>query len=242
MVGFKDLLAGACLLSAAYGAKPTSTSTASSPQFTLPNSVNYGQNLLPNIDDPNAINAQNACPGYKASNVQQNARGMSATLQLAGTPCNAYGGDVDSLDMTVEYLATDRLNVQITPTYVDASNASWFQLSEAIVPRPQADPSASASNSELEITWSNEPSFSFTVIRKATGDVLFSTAGHKLVFEDQFIEFVTDLPQDYNLYGLGEHIQQLRLLPNKTLTVYANDNGDPIDLYVSQARLRSAAL
>jgi alpha-glucosidase len=67
------------------------------------------------------------------------------------------------------------------------------------------------------------------VTRKATGDVLFDTKGSVLVYEDQFIEFVTCLPKDYNLYGIGEHIQQLRLLENLTLTLYASDIGDPID-------------
>jgi alpha-glucosidase len=37
------------------------------------------------------------------------------------------------------------------------------------------------------------------------------------------------LPDDYNLYGLGEHIQQLRLLKNSTFTMYAADTGDPVD-------------
>jgi alpha-glucosidase len=67
------------------------------------------------------------------------------------------------------------------------------------------------------------------VARRATGEVLFDTAGSVLVFEDQFIEFVTSLPEEYNLYGLGERINQLRLLRNATLTTYAADIGDPID-------------
>lgn len=230
MVGFTDLLAGACLLPVVYGA--SSTSSSAYHQFTIPASVNYGETLIANIDDRKAVNAQSVCPGYKASSVHHDARGMSAKLQLAGAPCNAYGTDVDALDLTVEYLAKDRLNVQITPSHVDASNASWYQLSEAIVPRPQADKGATAWNSDLEISWSNDPSFSFKVTRKATGDVLFDTTGTKLVFEDQFIEFVTALPKKYNLYGLGEHIQQLRLLENLTLTIYASDIGDPIDSYV----------
>jgi alpha-glucosidase len=230
MVSFTDLLAGACLLPAVYGA--SSTSSAPYHQFTIPASVNHGKNLIANIDEPQAVNAQSVCPGYRASSVRHNARGMTAKLQLAGEACNAYGTDVDSLDLIVEYLAKDRLNVQITPTYVDRSNASWFQLSEAVVPRPKTDKGATAKNSDFEISWSNDPSFSFKVIRKATGDVLFDTTGSKLVFEDQFIEFITALPGDYNLYGLGEHIQQLRLLENKVLTIYASDIGDPVDGYV----------
>jgi alpha-glucosidase len=228
MVSFTDILAGACLLPAVYGV--SSTTTSAYHQFTLPVSAEYGETLVANIDDPQAVGAQSVCPGYKASNVKHTTRGLSATLGLAGEACNVYGTDIDSLNFSVEYLSKDRLNVQITPSHVDASNASWYHLPESIVPRPRADKSASASNGDLEISWTNEPSFSFKVTRKATGDVLFDTTGSVLVFENQFIEFVSVLPKDYNLYGLGEHVQQLRLLENQTLTIYASDMGDPIDM------------
>ncbi|KAK0261523.1 hypothetical protein LTR48_003077 [Friedmanniomyces endolithicus] len=82
---------------------------------------------------------------------------------------------------------------------------------------------------DLLFTWSNDPSFSFTVLRKSTGDVLFDTRGSVLVYENQFIEFVSQLPQDYNLYGMGEQIHNLRLGNNYTTTFYAADAGDPID-------------
>lgn len=44
----------------------------------------------------------------------------------------------------------------------------------------------------------NNPSFWFSVTRNSTGDVLFSTKDTKLVFENQFVEFVSSLPEDYN--------------------------------------------
>lgn len=75
----------------------------------------------------------------------------------------------------------------------------------------------------------DEPSFWFSVTRASTGDVIFTTKGTHLVFEDQFVEFVTTLPEDYNLYGLGERIHGLRLNNNFTATIYAADVGDPID-------------
>ena len=84
-------------------------------------------------------------------------------------------------------------------------------------------------NSDLNFVWSNNPSFSFTIFRLSTGDVLFSTEGKKLVFENQFIEFASSLPENYNLYGLGETIHGLRLGNNFTKTIYAADAGDPID-------------
>lgn len=59
--------------------------------------------------------------------------------------------------------------------------------------------------------------------------MLFTTKNKKLVFENQFLEFVSALPDDYNLYGLGERIHNLRLNHNLTATIYAADVGDPID-------------
>lgn len=43
------------------------------------------------------------CPGYSASNVQQNGNGLTADLTLAGEACNAYGTDLPNLTLTVEY-------------------------------------------------------------------------------------------------------------------------------------------
>lgn len=235
MVGFADILLGAWLLPGVYSASSSATLTPSSSissayhQFTIPADADEGANLIANIDDPEAIDAQTACPGYKASNVKQTTTGVSASLALAGKACNAYGTDVESLDFSVEYMANDRLNIQIVPSHVDSSNASWYHLSEDTVPRPKSGKHASRENSDLEFKWSNSPSFSFKIIRKSTGDAIFDTTGSVLVFENQFTEFVTSLPEDYNLYGLGEHIQQFHLLENLTLTMYASDIGDPID-------------
>lgn len=236
MVCFKGLIASTWLLPVVYGAAshtltlaPT-TSTASSAQFTIPASADDGATLIANVDDPEAVNAQSVCPGYQASNVQGTAFGFTATLKLAGKPCNVYGTDVESLNFTVEYQAADRLNIQITPTHVDSSNASWYLLPDKLVPKPKASGSVPISRSDLILSWTNDPSFNFKVIRKVTGDVLFNTEGSVLVYENQFIEFVTSLPEDYNLYGLGERMQNLRLLNDTTLTTYAADMADPIDM------------
>lgn len=58
---------------------------------------------------------------------------------------------------------------------------------------------------DLQFTWTNDPTFSFTVLRKSTGDILWDGRGSVLVYENQFIEFVTQLPADYNLYGNEKH-------------------------------------
>lgn len=233
MVGLNRLLVGLGSAAAVYAASstpvPSATVSTARTQFTVPAAADEGQNLIANIDDPQAVDAQSVCPGYKASHVSHKADGLTATLTLAGEACNVYGTDVDSLDLAIRYLGKDRLSVKITPTHIDSSNASWYLLPEDLVPSTKADKHASAAQNDLEITWTNKPSFQFRVIRRSTRDVLFDTYGSVLVFEDQFIEFATALPPKYNLYGIGEHIQQSRLLENLTLTLWAADIADPID-------------
>ncbi|KAJ5358378.1 uncharacterized protein N7496_010791 [Penicillium cataractarum] len=85
---------------------------------------------------------------------------------------------------------------------------------------------------DLEFSWTNEPSFGFDVTRKSNKDVLFSTKGTDLVFENQFVEFKSSLPENYNLYGLGESIHAFRLGNNYTKTYYAADAGATVDINV----------
>jgi alpha-glucosidase len=203
------------------------TPTSFRPIFTIPASADQGIDVIPNIEDPQAVNAQTVCPGYTASNLKQTDRGLTAVLSLAGTPCNVYGNDIESLQLEVEYQSDSRLAINIRPTYLDSSNSSQFLVPDEFIPRPQSE--GSSGNLDLKFDWDNSPSFWFSVTRKSSGDVLFTTKGTKLVFENQFVEFVTSLPNDYNLYGLGERIHGLRLNNNFTATIYAADVGDPID-------------
>ena len=150
-----------------------------------------------------AVCAQTVCPGYMASHVKTSPTGLTANLELAGAACNVYGTDVHSLTLLVEYQTDQRLHVSITPTTITLANESWYLLSTSFVPA-SSQAGGSVSSSDLTFTWSNHPSFSFEVVRGKTGDVVFSTNGTKLVFEDQFVEFVTSESENYNLYGLGE--------------------------------------
>ncbi|KNG46673.1 glycoside hydrolase family 31 protein [Stemphylium lycopersici] len=203
------------------------TLTSFNPVFTIPPTADQGVTQLPNIYDPQAVDAQDVCPGYKASDLEENDKGLSATLTLAGKPCNIYGIDVDELDLQVEYQAKGRLAVNITPKHLEASNRSHWVVPEDLIPRPQAEDSFE--HTDLKFNWGNEPSFWFNIERRSTGDVIFTTKGTHLIYENQFVEVVNSLPEDYNLYGLGERIHGLRLNNNFTATIYAADVGDPID-------------
>ena len=233
--GPADGLVSATILTSATPGPETAeingTPTTFRPLFTVPSAADYGATLLPNIQDPQAVNAQDVCPGYTAINVERNALGLTATLTMAGPACNVYGNDIDTLNLTVQYQSADRLAVRVTPAIITASNFTQYNLPDYIVHQPTADADANSTSltNDLNFVWSNDPTFSFTVFRKSTGDTLFSTADTKLVFEDQFVEFASALPENYNLYGLGETIHGLRLGNNFTKTMYAADVGDPID-------------
>ena len=207
------------------------TTTSFRSLFTVPPSASAGADLIPNILDPQAVDAQSVCPGYTASNVVRTPYGLTATLKLADKACNLYGTDIETLNLTVAYQSADRLSVRVTPAVVDASNSSQYILPSHLIYQPMIDADANSTilTNDLQFVWSNDPTFSFSVFRISTGDTLFSTVGTKLVYENQFIEFASSLPENYNLYGLGETIHGLRLGNNFTKTIYAADVGDPID-------------
>lgn len=66
------------------------TQTTYSVQFTVPAASDNGLNILPNIDDPEAVDAQTVCPGYQASNVKRSVNGFFATLTLAGAAVSVF--------------------------------------------------------------------------------------------------------------------------------------------------------
>ncbi len=230
---------GAGATSATSGASMTTpatvavngTTTTFRPLFTVPPSASVGATLIPNVLDPEAVDAQSVCPGYTASNLVRTPFGLTATLELAGKACNVYGTDIETLNLTVQYQSADRLSVRVVPAVVDASNSSQYLLPSHLIYQPTIDADANSTilTNDLQFVWSNDPTFSFSVYRISNGDILFSTVGTKLIFENQFVEFASSLPENYNLYGLGETIHGLRLGNNFTKTIYAADAGDSID-------------
>lgn len=102
----------------------------------------------------------------------------------------------------MSHQAKERLNLKIYPKHIAPYNSSRFILRSEFVQQPQWDGHTSVQSSDLELKWSNSPSFQFSVSRRLTGEEIFSTFGHVIVFENQFLELVTDMVEDYNVYGL----------------------------------------
>ena len=112
------------IISAVPKASPTihtvtinGTATTFRDIFTMPASVDVGADLLPYVHDPAAVDAQNVCPGYKASHVEETDGGLTAVLTLAGAPCNVFGNDVEVLKLNVEYQSANRLAINISPAH-----------------------------------------------------------------------------------------------------------------------------
>jgi alpha-glucosidase len=83
-----------------------------------------------------------------------------------------------------------------------------FQVQEEAFPRPKHE-KASASKTALQFGIKQNP-FSFAVKRRDNGEVLFDTATVPLVFEKQYVRLRTKLPNNPNIYGLGEHSDSFR--------------------------------
>ncbi|KAK0950431.1 hypothetical protein LTS01_025591 [Friedmanniomyces endolithicus] len=159
-----------------------------------------------------------ACPGYKAGNVQTSDTGLTASLSLAGTACNAYGTDLTDLTLTVEYQANQRLHVKIQ----DAAN-QVYQVPSSVFDRPSISGNCSTSSADLIFNYIESP-FSFSVLRRSTNETLFDTSAASLIFESQYLRLRTSLPASPSLYGLGEHTDPFMLnTTNYTRTIWNRD-------------------
>ncbi|EWC46792.1 hypothetical protein DRE_04037 [Drechslerella stenobrocha 248] len=196
------------------------------PMPTLPAGIDNGEKILPTIMNSSAPDPQVSCPGYQLKHVRQTDVGIDARLYLAGKACNLYGTDVSQLQLRVEYQTRDRLNIQIFPANIPKGQESWYKVNDAHAPRPRHHGlRVGPKESDWVFTYTYIP-FTFNVTRKSTGDVVFSTTGSKLVFENQFVEWKTTLPSNSNIYGLGDIISANFRLQGTNRTIYAADIGD----------------
>lgn len=94
-----------------------------------------------------------------------------------------------------------------------------YQVPESVLPRPASEGHFDSPN--IQFSYETEP-FSFKVLRDQ--DVLFDTSENNLVVETQYLNLRTWLPENPNIYGLGEHSDSLRLpSTNYTRTMWNRD-------------------
>jgi alpha-glucosidase len=92
-----------------------------------------------------------------------------------------------------------------------------------VFPRPVSK-KADLKNSNLQFRYKTSP-FSFSVTRAKTGEVLFDTSAASLVLESQYLRLRTSLPNNPNIYGLGEHSDPFRLnTTNYIRTLWSQDS------------------
>ncbi|KAG8756283.1 hypothetical protein FRC12_010619 [Ceratobasidium sp. 428] len=156
-----------------------------------------------------------SCKGYTAKNVKTNSNGLTADLTLAAT-CGIYGSDIQQLKLQVTYEDKSRIHVKIGD-----SAGKRYEVPDEVFPRPTSK--VSASSADIEFKYVASP-FSFSISRKKTGEVLFDTKGSTLVFEEQYLRLKAVVPNNANIYGLGEHTNTFRLDPsNTTRTIWNRD-------------------
>lgn len=87
-------------------------------------------------------------------------------------------------------------------------------------PRPKHE-NASAGKTALQFGINTSP-FSFAVKRRDNDEVLFDTGTVPLVFEKQYVRLRTKLPDNPNIYGLGEHSDSFRFATDNYERVLLN--------------------
>lgn len=88
-------------------------------------------------------------------------------------------------------------------------------------PRPTGEIGNNSTN--LQFNYTASP-FSFSILRPKTGEILFDTSAASLVFESQYLRLRTSLPENPNLYGMGEHSDPFRLnTTNYIRTLWSQD-------------------
>ena len=189
---------------------------------------------------PQSTPSLDECHGYSASVVETTSTGLTAQLHLYGDGCHVYGPDLQTLLLTVAY-ETGRLPfhspvlhsigdelTMIPPgsrihVKIEDPEGTRYQVPESVFPRPR-NIKAPSYDPDIEFKYTEFP-FTFSIIRKATGEVLFDTSGYPVIFEPQYLRVKTSLPFNANIYGLGEHTESLRLpTENTTRTLWARDS------------------
>lgn len=153
--------------------------------------------------------------GYKLDSKEDTKFGYRLSLSRQGQG-GPYGSDVEHLAVDVRLEEKSRLHFKI----YDPANKRYE------VPIRTPDIQTKSASLDYDVDFTDFP-FGIVVTRKSTGTAVFNSSVGGMIFEDQFIQLSTLLPS-LNLYGLGEHVEPLKLDVNWTLaTLFSRDQGNP---------------
>ncbi|KAK0210069.1 alpha-glucosidase [Desarmillaria ectypa] len=172
-------------------------------------SVSYGSYVDPAVLDQ--------CSGYNLVNPTWHGSSFKANLVLRGAGCAIFGPDISTLSLEVAYETEKRIHLKIT----DPANAR-YEVPESVLERPLSSSNITPEKASIQFNYTDSP-FSFSIYRTLTKEVLFTTANHPLIYESRYLRVKTSLPEDPNIYGLGEHTNPFQLPLNTTLTLWSRD-------------------
>ncbi|KAJ2611187.1 hypothetical protein H4S08_003272 [Coemansia sp. RSA 1365] len=168
-------------------------------------------------------NHTSVCPGYRASQISSSPHGLKASLTLNGTPCDIYGNDIQELVLTVALDSPNYLRI-----HIEDIAGKQYQIPNSVIQLNKYSHMAYARHNTLKFSHSHDSKsgFGFKVFRQ--NEIIFDTVGHPLIFEDQYIEITSSLPENANIYGIGETPDWFRRDPNNTtMTLWNRDAPDP---------------
>jgi alpha-glucosidase len=117
--------------------------------------------------------------------------------------------------------AESRLHVKISDAAGDV-----YRVPPEVLDPPSGEKSINPLKADLGFDFVKKP-FSFSVTRNTNDEVLFNTSGFPLIFQSQYLFLRTALPENPNIYGLGEHTDPFHLpTTNHTRTLWSRDAGD----------------
>ncbi|KAG0087450.1 hypothetical protein BGZ93_010954 [Podila epicladia] len=181
-----------------------------------------------NLNAPYCFLRQHSCKGYQVSSATTTANGIQVQLDLNGGSqgCARFGEDIPRLKVIVDFETKSRVRVRILDR-----ERSRYEIPASALPNPQ-DTAKVIGKLDYDFKYTENP-FTFSVIRRSTGEAVFQTkvpGVDSLVYENEYLEISTALPDDANIYGLGEVVSGFRRDSRGTRqTMWARDAATPVD-------------
>ncbi|KAG0253564.1 hypothetical protein BG011_006309 [Mortierella polycephala] len=179
-----------------------------------------------NLNAPFCFLKQYSCEGYEVKAAQESAQGLTIDLELAGQGCARFGQDIPRLTVNVDFETESRIRVKIVN-----KDLKRYEIPE------EALPSTESTKRRVEkrgyVFKYVESPFTFSITRVANDEVVFDSAVagmDSLIYEDEYLEISSVLPDDANIYGLGEVVTTFRRDPRGTRqTMWARDAPTPVN-------------